>query len=118
MAFTDIEIAEHTLTLEKHFWAHRRPPLHLREEIREGQRFLDQSIELFFVRPAFNHPDQQISLATLLETGRWQVAPLPAPPGDQVLGRRPRHHTRRSQRLFLRLTLRRVVFTTIIFRFI
>ena len=56
MAFTDLEIAEHTLTLEQHFWAHRRPPLHLRDQVREGQRFTDQSIELFIVRPAFNRP--------------------------------------------------------------
>ncbi len=56
MAFTDLEIAEHTITLEQHFWAHRRPPLHLREKIREGQGFTDHSIELFVVRPAFNRP--------------------------------------------------------------
>ena len=58
MAFTDIEIADHTLTLEEHFWSHRRPPLHLRDRIREGQRFTDQSIEMFFVRPAFERPGE------------------------------------------------------------
>lgn len=58
MAFTDLEIAEHTLTLERHFWAHRRPPLHLRDQLREGQRFTDQSIELFYVRPAFQRPGE------------------------------------------------------------
>ena len=58
MAFTEIEIAEHTLTVEKHFWVHRRPPLHLRDEVREGQRFTDQAIELFIVRPAFNRPGE------------------------------------------------------------
>jgi hypothetical protein len=60
MAFTDFEIAEHTLTLEKNFWAFRRPPLHLREKIREGQRFIDQSIELYFVRPAYQRPGEFI----------------------------------------------------------
>jgi hypothetical protein len=60
MAFTDFEIAEHTLTLEKNFWAFRRPPLHLREKIREGQRFSDQSIELFFVRPAYQRSGEFI----------------------------------------------------------
>lgn len=60
MAFTELEIAEHTFTLEQHFWAHRRPPLHLRDKVREGQRFTDQSIELFLVRPAFQRPGEHI----------------------------------------------------------
>lgn len=60
MTFTEIEIAEQTLTLENHFWSLRRPPLHLRDKIREGQRFTDQSIELFVVRPAFNRPGEHI----------------------------------------------------------
>ena len=58
MAFTDIEIAGHTITLEEHFWSRGRPPLHLRDKVREGQRFTDQSIELFLVRPAFNRPGE------------------------------------------------------------
>lgn len=60
MAFTDLEIADHMKVLEDSFWSRRRPPLHLRAEIREGQRFLDQVIELFLVRPAYNRPGQQI----------------------------------------------------------
>lgn len=60
MAFTEIEIAKHMKVLEDSFWVHRRPPLHLRDKVREGQRFTDQAIELFLVRPAFNHPDEQI----------------------------------------------------------
>ena len=74
MAFTDLEIAEHTLSLEQHFWAHRRPPLHLRDKVREGQRFTDQSIELFIVRPAFNRPGEHTegSIAKVL-TSRKDV---------------------------------------------
>ena len=60
MAFTETEIAEHTATLEERFWSRRRPPLHLRDEVREGQRFDGTSIELFFVRPAFQRPGAQI----------------------------------------------------------
>lgn len=56
MAFTEIEIAQHQKTLETAFWSHRRPPLHLRDKIREGQRITDRSIELFFIRPAFQRP--------------------------------------------------------------
>ena len=59
MAFTDLENAEHTATIKKLFWAHRRPPLRIRELMREGQRFDGQAIELFFVRPVFNDPSRQ-----------------------------------------------------------
>jgi len=60
MPFTETEIAEHTATLEEQFWSRRRPPLHLRDKIREGQRFDDTSIELFFFRPALQRPGEQI----------------------------------------------------------
>ena len=60
MAFTDSEIAEHTALIEKLFWSRRRPPLHLRDKVREGQRFAGHAIELFLVRPAFNRPGEQI----------------------------------------------------------
>jgi hypothetical protein len=56
MAFTESEITEQMEVLEIAFWSRRRPPLHLRDNIREGQRFTDQSIELFFARPAFERP--------------------------------------------------------------
>ena len=56
MAFTAIEIAEHTALLEQLFWAKRRPPLPIRELMREGQRFDGHAIELFFVRPVYNDP--------------------------------------------------------------
>jgi hypothetical protein len=58
MAFTEIEIAAHTLLIEELFWSHRRPPLHLRNKVREGQRFTGNTIELFLVRPAFNRPGE------------------------------------------------------------
>lgn len=60
MAFTDIEIAEHMKVLEDSFWSRRRPPQHLRDKIREGQRFIDQSIELFVVRPGFIRPGKDL----------------------------------------------------------
>jgi hypothetical protein len=58
MAFTDTEIAEHLKVIEDSFWSRRRPPVHLRHQVREGQRFTDRSIELFIVRPVFNRPDK------------------------------------------------------------
>lgn len=51
MAFTQTEQSECLEILEREFWRHRRPPLHLRDRIREGQRIEGQDIELFFVRP-------------------------------------------------------------------
>lgn len=56
MAFTDSESAEHTQLIEDRFWSRRRPPLPLRDKIREGQRITGHAIELFFVRPAFQRP--------------------------------------------------------------
>lgn len=78
MSFTELEIADHTATLEREFWAHRRPPLHLREQLREGQRFTGQSIELFFVRPVWDDPTRQIEeaiakLTFVRTTGRWRI---------------------------------------------
>lgn len=58
MSFTDAEIAEHTGLVEELIWSKRRPPLHLRDRIREGQRFTGQAVELFYVRPVFNQPGQ------------------------------------------------------------
>ena len=60
MAFNEPEKDACLETLENEFWFHRRPPLDLREQIREGQRISGQSIELFFLRPAFNNPEEWI----------------------------------------------------------
>jgi len=60
MAFTDIEIAGHTGLIEQLLWSVRRPPLHLRDQIREGQRFTGHAIEFFYVRPAFERPGEQV----------------------------------------------------------
>ncbi|MFZ2281904.1 MAG: DUF3024 domain-containing protein [Prosthecobacter sp.] len=75
MAFTDTEITEHMQVLEESFWSRRRPPLHLRDKVREGQRFTDQSIELFFVRPAFMRPGEQSeeSIAKIQHLPRLRV---------------------------------------------
>ncbi|HEX5221611.1 MAG TPA: hypothetical protein VFZ59_18750 [Verrucomicrobiae bacterium] len=56
MGFTDREIAEHMKVIEDRFWSRRRPPIHLRDKVREGQRFTERTIELFIVRPVFNRP--------------------------------------------------------------
>ncbi len=60
MAFTDSEIVEHTALIEECLWSRRRPPLHLRDKMREGQRFTGHAIEFFFVRPRFDQPDQTV----------------------------------------------------------
>jgi hypothetical protein len=78
MAFTDFEIAGHAALLEKHFWSKRRPPLHIRDQMREGQRFDGQSIELFFVRPVWDdptrHTEESIAKITFVRaSGRWRI---------------------------------------------
>jgi hypothetical protein len=56
IAFTKLEIAEHIALIEKLFWSNRRPPLNLHNQVREGQHFTGQSIELFYVRLVFSDP--------------------------------------------------------------
>lgn len=85
MAFTDEEIATHTATLEHEFWSRRRPPLNVRDLMREGQRFADQSIELFYVRPLHfdptRHTEEPIAKLTYVRVSNswrifWQRADL------------------------------------------
>lgn len=75
MAFTDTELSEHTALIEELFWSHRRPPVHLRDKVREGQRFTDRTIDLFLVRPAFNRPGEQIeeSIARVQHMPRLRI---------------------------------------------
>lgn len=58
MAFTAAETEAILRQLEEEFWVHRRPPLHLRDKVREGQRIDGQSIELYYNRPAFQRPGE------------------------------------------------------------
>ena len=60
MAFSENETEKILRQLEEEFWTHRRPPIHLRNKVREGQRIEDHSIELFLVRPSFRRPDEWI----------------------------------------------------------
>jgi hypothetical protein len=78
MAFTDDEIAQHLKLLEDAFWSRRRPPLQLRDKVREGQRFTDRSIELFIVRPAFKrlgeHVEESIAkIRHMPRLGVWRL---------------------------------------------
>ena len=75
MAFTEIEIAEHMKVIEEMFWSKRRPPVHLRDKVREGQRFTDHTIELFLVRPAFNRLGEEIEepIAKIRHMARLRV---------------------------------------------
>jgi hypothetical protein len=75
MAFTELEIAEHMKVIEDRFWSRRRPPPHLRDQVREGQRFTDQAIELFLVRPAFQRPGEHTeeSIARIQHLPRLRV---------------------------------------------
>jgi hypothetical protein len=53
MAFTEDEIAVFTEQIERILWTHRRPPLHLRHLVREGQSIEGHEIEIFECRPYF-----------------------------------------------------------------
>lgn len=54
MSFTEFEIAQHNQVVETLFWSRRRPPPHVRNQLRDGQRITGREIELFFVRPRYN----------------------------------------------------------------
>jgi len=78
MAFSDAEIARYAGLIEKLIWAKRRPPLHLRDKVREGQRIEGREIELFLVRPLFFDPtrqtEQSIAKARYVKSRDvWQV---------------------------------------------
>ncbi|MBN9691815.1 MAG: DUF3024 domain-containing protein [Verrucomicrobia bacterium] len=78
MAFTDRELSEHLDVLEKKFWSHRRPPVRLRGQVREGQRILGHSIELFLVRPMYQQPgvfaEESIAKLTFVRTKKlWRL---------------------------------------------
>jgi hypothetical protein len=60
MAFTEDEIATFTEQIERIIWTHRRPPLHLRNMVREGQSIEGQEIEIFEERPYFRDKTQWI----------------------------------------------------------
>jgi hypothetical protein len=60
MGFTDVEIARYAGLIEKLVWSKRRPPLHLRNKVREGQRIAGYEIELFLGRPLFCDPTRQV----------------------------------------------------------
>jgi Protein of unknown function (DUF3024) len=64
MGFTDTEIVGYADLIEKLIWSKRRPPLHLRDKVREGQRIEGYEIELFLVRPHF------------LDRTRWLEHPI------------------------------------------
>jgi hypothetical protein len=78
MAFNDVEIACYTALIEELIWSKRRPPLHLRDQVREGQRIDGNEIELFLVRPLWSDPtrevEESIAKTRYVQTrGVWQV---------------------------------------------
>jgi len=62
--FNHEQVLVHSLTIERQFWRKRRPPLKLRDKIREGQRIEGSTIELFYSRPLFEG------------RGRWIEEPI------------------------------------------
>lgn len=78
MAFTENEIARYLEEIETDLWAKRRPPLEIRDQVREGQRVEGQSVELFLVRPLWNDAtrevEEPVAKATFVRSrGRWRV---------------------------------------------
>jgi len=55
MAFTELELARHKRDLES-FMKRRRPPVHIRDKLDHGYRFVGQSVELYDIHPDFRDP--------------------------------------------------------------
>lgn len=65
-------------TIEKHFWSTKRAPLRLRDQISEGQRITGYEIELLYVRPRWDNPDEQVENAIakirhIRSRDRWRL---------------------------------------------
>lgn len=60
MAFTESEVSEYLAQIETVIWSKRRPPLALRDQIREGQRITGHTVDLFVVRPRYSNPAEMI----------------------------------------------------------
>ncbi|MEI7866105.1 MAG: DUF3024 domain-containing protein [Chthoniobacterales bacterium] len=78
MPFTEFEIAEHTLTIEQHFWFKRRLPLELRDQILGRQWLTDQRLDLFFIRPHWCRPEETVEnpitrIRYVRSRQRWQI---------------------------------------------
>lgn len=85
MAFSPTEIADHASLVEEMIWSKRRPPLHLRDKVREGQRIEGSTVELFMMRPNFSNPrcwhEEAVAKARYVKTRKvwlvfWQRADL------------------------------------------
>ncbi len=66
MAFTEDEVAAFTEQIERILWTHRRPPLHLRNMVREAQSIKGNEIEIFEWRPYFRDKSQWIKSAVAM----------------------------------------------------
>ena len=84
MTISEFEIKKYEKELEK-FISQRRPPAHMRDKIDLGYRMINQSIELFEIRPQWRNPsvkqEHTIAKATYTKSGKcwkiyWQRADL------------------------------------------
>ncbi len=60
MPFTNDQIADINQAIETILWSKRRPPLNLRDQVREGQRIEGYTVDLFLNRPRWNNPEEWI----------------------------------------------------------
>ena len=59
MAFSEFEIAKINKAVSAYIEKHR-PPVHLRHEIDLGFRLTDQSVEIFEIRPVWQHASKKM----------------------------------------------------------
>jgi hypothetical protein len=77
MAFNDLDMKRIEKALDA-FLAKRRPPAHIRAELDISYRIVDQSVEIFEIRPQWNDPSvichHSFAKATYVRTqNRWKI---------------------------------------------
>lgn len=84
MAISEFEIKRCEMKLEQ-FIAQHRPPAHMRNEVDLGYRIVNQSVEIFEIRPQWNNASLKIEIpiakTTYVKTQKlwkiyWQRADL------------------------------------------
>ena len=77
MAISEFETKRWEKAIEA-FMAKRRPPAHIRNELDLGYRIVNQSVELFEIRPQWRNPSEKmetpVAKATYVKTQKlWKV---------------------------------------------
>ena len=77
MAFSEFETHRYS-TIAEQYVDTRRPPPHIRPKLDIAFRLVDQSIEIYEVRPAYDNPDEKVEnpvtkLTYVQKSDHWKI---------------------------------------------